>query len=216
MRVQTPYSLLDAAACTYRLGWDHWQTLVGAHPFGVDVFPAPPDPVPDDALNPGRLRSVLRFTRSGYAWVVADLGEYWDGRCTAFFDEFDELWLVSTADPVGLHQARRALQALPSAGIPTERIRLVMNRTTHAASSPEDTEPLLGRQPDIWLPESVELHESQWQPGQLDLRGRAARRILKVAAQLAGIPESRLRPNLALPAFRMPRRVKLPSLLPRL
>jgi len=213
MGAQTPYSLLDAATTTHRLDRNYWKTLVASHPSGVDVIPAPPEPPPPDPATFTRLPAVLRFARSLYAHVIADLGEFWDNRLSGIDQDLDSLWLITTPDALSLYQTRRALRRLREAGFDTRRIHLLVNRAGRAALTPEDMESLIGRRPEAWLPESAELHAADDGQRPLDLRGRVGERMLRLAARLAGKTEAEL--SAALPQ-RIVRRAKIPSLLPRL
>jgi len=216
MNAQTPYSLLDAATTTHRLDVNYWKTLVASHSSGVDVIPAPPDPPPSELAALARLSAVLRFTRSCYAYVVADLGECWNNRFSNLHQDLDALWLVSTPDALSLYHARRALRKLPETGFDPQRIHLLVNRAGRTALTPEDMESLIGRRPDAWLPESAELRAAAGGERPLALRGRTGDRVLRLAARLAGRAEPEVSSALTLPARRIVRRAKVPSLLPRL
>jgi pilus assembly protein CpaE len=216
MGAQTPYSLLDAATTTHRLDRNYWKTLVASHPSGVDVIPAPPEPPPADPLAVARIPAVLRFARSLYSYVIADMGECWDKRFSGLAQELDRCWLVATPDALSLYQARRALRWLAEAGINPQRTHLVVNRAGRAALTPEDMESLIGKRPDAWLPESAELRAAGNGERQLDLRGRTGERVMRLAASLVGKTEADVSAILSPPALRIARRAKFPSLLPRL
>jgi pilus assembly protein CpaE len=216
MTAQTPYSLLDAATATHRLDRNYWKTLIASHSSGVDVIPAPPEPPPADPVAVARIPAVLRFARSLYSYVVADMGECWDNRFSVLGQELDRCWLVATPDALSLYQARRALRWLAEAGINPQRTHLLVNRAGRAALTPEDLESLIGKRPVAWLPESAELRAAGNGERQLDLRGRTGERVVRLAAHLVGKTEADVSAILSLPALRIARRAKFPSLLPRL
>ncbi|MCS7314461.1 MAG: cellulose synthase operon protein YhjQ/BcsQ [Bryobacterales bacterium] len=182
---RTPYSLLDAAENLYRLDANSGRTLVATHSSGMDVLPAPRDPESLRSADPARLRRALRFLRTCYSWLVADLGEIWDGSWCQVREELDELWLVATPGPASLYQARRALQWLRSAGLEPASWRLLVNRTGRSGTSADEVELLVGKRPDMWVPECAELRETDENGGLPGLSGRAGARMLRIAAGLA-------------------------------
>lgn len=212
----TPYSLLDAAASIHRLDANYWGTLAAAHPGGIDVIPGPADPTALRSADLGRVRRVLTFLRTRYAWLVADLGEIWDGIWVELREELDQLWVIATPGAPGLYQARRALQRLRATGLQPAQWRLLVNFAGRPAVTADEIESLVGRRPDAWMPEVAELAESELGLELLGLRGRAGDRMLRLAARLAGVAEARTAPRLNLPQLRLLRREPFVRLIPRL
>lgn len=213
---RTPYSLLDAMAALHRLEANYWKTLVASLPCGIDVIPAPADPGALRSVDAGRLCSVLRFLRARYSWIVTDLGEVWDGAWSELRGELDQLWLIATPGPAGLYQTRRAAERLRSAGLERSQWRLLINHAGRPAVTADEVESLTGKRPDAWMPESGELREEARSEGLLALRGKSVDRIARLAARLAGVPESNTAAPLNLPALRALRRERFPRLAPRL
>ncbi len=213
---RTPYSLLDAAANLHRLDLNYWNALVAKHAGGIDVIPAPPEPAELRGADPGRLRAVLRFLRTCYSWIVADLGEVWDGAWLDLRDDLDQLWVIATPTPAGIHQARRACAKLRTAGFEPRQWRLLMNHAGRPAVTGDEIESLVGKRPDAWLPEDGELRAGADSDALVGLRGKAAGRMLRLAIRLAGVsgPSATAAPTVR--ALKILRREGLPRLLPRL
>lgn len=213
---RTAYSLLDAAASLHRLDADYWKTLAATHHSGIDVIPGPADPALMRGADPARLRRVLRFLRTCYSWLVADLGEIWDGTWLDLRDEFDQLWVVATPTAAGLYRARRSLEKLRAAGIEPDEWRLLINHAGRLPLTDGDLESLVGKRPDAWLPECSKLREGVGSGGPLELRGKAAGTMLRLAACLAGVAQAKAPAPPHTSRLRVFRREGFPRLIPRL
>ncbi|MEZ5391826.1 MAG: hypothetical protein R2724_02875 [Bryobacterales bacterium] len=77
LRVQTPYSVLDALRHSSQLDDALWKSLVVSHE-GVDVLAAPERPEPA-LIESFPAEEMFEFCRSCYDYVVADLGGICEG-----------------------------------------------------------------------------------------------------------------------------------------
>ncbi len=213
-KVQTPYSLLDAARQIHRLDLGYWKTLVGTHETGLEVLPAP-GPVPPETINGERLRGVLRFARACYQWVVLDLGDCWHETTPVPWEDFETLWLVSGGDVMSLYQARRAAGRLAEGGADTGRLRLLLNRWKGAGLPADLVESLVGLPPYARLPESGELEEALQGDRPWNLDTGLGKQVLKLARRLSGVPENRPQAGLSLLPWRITLRERIPPPVPR-
>jgi pilus assembly protein CpaE len=143
-RVNSPYTLADAAANLHRLDSDLWSGMVCHARDGLDVLQAPGATHLGEATTADRVRYVLRFAQLQYRWVVVDLG-----RLTAsslpLLDEAGDLFVVTIPELTALNETARMLRRVLDANYPSERLKLLLNRNLKGRSaSPEDIEKALG------------------------------------------------------------------------
>ena len=74
MKVESPYSLLDATENLHRLDAGYWKGVVTKYCDGLDLLPGPGATSIREAPTAERIRHVLRFTQPLYSWIVLDLG----------------------------------------------------------------------------------------------------------------------------------------------
>src|ERR1051325_2317083 len=74
MKIQSEYTLADAAEGLHRLDAVLWKRLGPSTPDKIDVLPPPGAAQFTGQLSPERLHHVLRFARGMYSRIVIDLG----------------------------------------------------------------------------------------------------------------------------------------------
>ena len=144
MKVESEYTLTDAAMNLHRLDQALWKGLVCSSGDRVDVL-LPPNPVRlTDPLSAERVRHVLRFARSQYRWIVVDLGTV-SPVSVGLLEEVKTVYVVTTYDFPALWDAARTLKLLLKLGLPSHNLRLVANRTRKRGSiSPNELAKALG------------------------------------------------------------------------
>jgi Flp pilus assembly CpaE family ATPase len=152
--VNGPYGISEACNDVLQLDEDRWRNLIAAGDGGVDVLQAGGPVFVEEKQPPAeRVRFVLRFARSLYRWVVVDLGRL--GPFSArLSEEVSRLYLVTTCDILGLHEAKSTITALVNAGIDRHSLSLIINQTpAHPFLSRQELEKLLEVQVEAMLPE---------------------------------------------------------------
>lgn len=90
-------------------------------------FGSPPDPgapeVDSDAVGP-----VISALRTGFPFVIVDIGAQYSDHSVAALDRSDLICLVTGLDVVGIRHLSKALDTLIEIGIPRDRLRIVLNR----------------------------------------------------------------------------------------
>lgn len=131
---------------------------------------------------------MLRFARTHYEWVVADLGAGLTPSALRLLGELDTLFVVSTAEVAALFQARRILGRLVTLGFPQERVRLVLNRLHKQQQvRPGEVEKALGWQIDAVLPNDLErIEEAQGEGRLLSPKSELGKCISELAARTLG------------------------------
>ncbi len=144
MKANSPYSVLDAVANVQRLDASFWKALVSNGTPRLEVITAPAGGA-GGRVEEGALRQVLRFTRSQYDWVLADLGRGLNPVSLSLLGEIDECFLVTTLDLPALYKAKHMMQTLADGGYGRDRLRLIVNRVEKKADLMlEDVERMLG------------------------------------------------------------------------
>jgi len=128
MKVESPYSVLDAAENADRLDADLWKSLTCNAVQNVDVLTAPAMLSYKRLPKPERLGRVLRFARLHYGWTVIDLGRGVSDFSRNVLDEVDETLLVATSDVVALSRCKQILDGLAASGYPRQHLHLVVNQ----------------------------------------------------------------------------------------
>lgn len=128
LKLDHSYSLVEALQHADHLDPALWSSLV-VNAGGVDVLGAPLAPHSDPVEN-ARLHVVLNYSRMVYDWIVVDLPLVFHRTSLITLSESDHAFLVSTSELPSLHLARKAVNLLEQMGLPRERFRMVVNRTS--------------------------------------------------------------------------------------
>lgn len=144
IKTSSRYSILDACSNVHRLDKSFWRALTNGH-VGLEVLGAPIESEVKDPPSASQLRHVLRFARTQYEWVIADLGRGRSQMLAGALDELDELLVVTTMEVPALLQVKQLLQYLRERRFNQQRTRLVLNRVVRRPElSVPDLEKLLG------------------------------------------------------------------------
>jgi pilus assembly protein CpaE len=145
IKTSSRYSILDACSNVHRLDKSFWRALVTNGHAGLEVLGAPIETEVKEPPSPSQLRHVLKFARTQYEWVIADLGRGRSPMLSAALDELDDLLVVTTMEVPALLQMKQMLQYLRERRYSLQRIKLVLNRVVRRPElSIPDLEKLLG------------------------------------------------------------------------
>jgi pilus assembly protein CpaE len=145
IKTSSRYSILDACTNVHRLDKSFWRALVTDGRTGLEVLGAPIESEVSEPPAASQLRNVLRFVRSQYEWIIADLGRGRSTMLSGALDELDELLVVTTMEVPALLQVKQLLQYLKERRFGQHKIKLVMNRVVRRPElSVPDLEKLLG------------------------------------------------------------------------
>jgi len=128
MKSKSNYTIVDAARNVHRLDASYWKALVSNGVPGLEIISAPQTATVRETLDGEPFRHVLRFARSSYDWIVADLGRGLNLMTANVLGEIDETYLVATLDLPALHQAKQVVQSLLDTGYSRNHLRLILNR----------------------------------------------------------------------------------------
>lgn len=127
MKTDSPYSVLDAVTNVHRLDACFWKALVSNGTPRLEVITAPARG-PAGPVEEIPFRHVLRFTRSQYDWILADLGRGLNPVSLSLLGEIDECFLVTTPDVPALYKAKHLMATLVEGGYRRDHLRVIVNR----------------------------------------------------------------------------------------
>lgn len=141
---------------------------------------------------------VLRTLRSTFDYTIVDATNDYSDQTVAAFDMSDEIWLVTGLDVVGMRHLLIAMETLQSLGIPSDRLRVVLNRAdSQVGPSLADVERVLKVKIDLTIPSSdlVPRSLNKGVPAYFsDPSSEVALSIDRIADKLMGTPVSHQRP----------------------
>lgn len=126
LRLKPDFTFADAVSRTEIID-ELWPRIVCSWN-GLDVLASPSssNEVPADRLT--QLGDVFESASRVYSCVVIDLPNALFTSCQDVLRLADAVYLVSTAEVMSLHLARRRINQLMQLNIPSEQIKLVVNR----------------------------------------------------------------------------------------
>jgi pilus assembly protein CpaE len=104
------------------------QVLV-KHDTGVDLLLAPPSPETAELVTQDHMPMILDHLRSLYDYILVDIDKRLDEVNLRILDAADIVYVVMTADLSCLKNVRLVLETIVHLGYPTEKVRLVLNRS---------------------------------------------------------------------------------------
>jgi len=186
---KTQYSILDAVRNIHRLDLSYWKALVSNGTPRLEVITAPTEPVVDEALDPEPFRDVLRFVRSNYDWVIADLGRGLNFFSLGLLEEMDEIFLVTHLEVPALYQTKNVVQQIRDMGFLEDRLHVIVNRSPKQSEfTAEEVERLLGVPIHTKLPNAYpELYQAFAQGRLLSPDTQLGKHFTQLAMSLAGV-----------------------------
>ena len=154
LRLQTPYSVLDALRHSSQLDDALWKSLVVSHE-GVDVLAAPERPEPS-LIESFPAEEMFEFCRSVYDYVIADLGGICEGVGLTAATAADSINLVCSTDMPSLFMMRRTIPLLEEMGRNRDQINVLVNRFERRSDlSTEDMEKIFRASVHASFPEDA-------------------------------------------------------------
>ncbi len=147
--VRSKFTLLDLLD---QLTWLEPHVIPGMlarHDCGVDVLPGAADYGRPGAADAADVEHVIDTLRRTYDYVVVDAGSALSPCSAAALHVSDEVHLVANPDLPCLRNLQRLRDLVRLAGVPEDRVRYVLNRTSEMEVVPlREIEEALGRHID--------------------------------------------------------------------
>lgn len=187
MKINQPYTVLDASLNVLRLDAALWQSFIWKHSSGLDVLQSPGSTRFGEQLRDERVRHLLRLAQTRYAWIVVDMGRF-NELSINLIGEIGQLLLVSTADLPSLYEAKRIVQKLNELGYPAAQTKLILNRASRADLDLPELKGTFGMPINTVFPESRRELDEAYAEGKLLPVGSPLRKLIgTVASDLTGV-----------------------------
>lgn len=130
LRLQPQYTIFDAQQ--HHPGGvdleDHLSDYLIQHSTGVSVLPAPKDPSEADRVDPADVVKIIEAVRRRFDYVVVDTPPALTETVLAALDVSELLYVMATLDLPSVRNLGVFLTTLAKLKVPTDAIRLVMNK----------------------------------------------------------------------------------------
>ena len=107
---------------------DHLDDYLIEHPTGLFVLPAPGDPSEADRIDPQDVLRIIEAARSRFDYVIVDTPAALSEVVLSALDVSELLYVMTTLDVPAVRNLGVFLSTLQRLKVPSESIRLVMNK----------------------------------------------------------------------------------------
>lgn len=192
LKSNSAYSIADAARNLKQLDDSYWDGLVYRGIPDIDMIAAPPAATPG-LVSTDQVQPMVAFTRTLYDWIVLDLGRNLSAYALPILESLDSLYLVMTYEVPALHQAKGIIHGALLAGLPQDRLHLVMNRMPkHTDVTLDEIGQMLGLPISETIPNDyVSLQEAYTEGRLLSPESMLGRRYSRLVAHMAGLEEKK-------------------------
>ncbi len=165
------------------------QSVIADHVSGIKVLLAPPPADLTESLTLPQIQHILVMLKRMFPWVIVDLGLPLDDTAFAYLDGAEQIIMTVLPEMIGLRNSQLMLDYFQMEGYPTEKIWVVLNRSSiRGGVGIDDIENRLGMPVKFTVPDDQPLVTHTVNRGvPLMLshkRSAVARGIRKIAAQL--------------------------------
>lgn len=131
LRLRPKYTIFDALQREDSDETDlqaHIEEYTVAHETGVSVLAAPREPSEADRISPPDVTRILEALRKRFDYVIVDTPPQLAETVLAAFDLSDMLYVMATLDLPSVRNMSVFLGTLERLKVPTENVRLVLNK----------------------------------------------------------------------------------------
>jgi pilus assembly protein CpaE len=122
-------TVLDLASRTEELDPDIVSEVMIKHAAsGIHILASPSRPENAEKVGADQFVKLLRYLRQIYAYVIVDTTSFLNDITLSVLDTADLVLLITTQDFPSIKNDHLFLELLPTLGIPSEKVMLVMNR----------------------------------------------------------------------------------------
>jgi pilus assembly protein CpaE len=107
---------------------DHIEEYTVAHETGIHVLAAPREPSEADRITPPDITKVLEAVRQRFDYVIVDTPPALAETVLVAFDMSDMLYVMATLDLPSVRNMSVFLSTLDRLRVPTEHVRLILNK----------------------------------------------------------------------------------------
>jgi pilus assembly protein CpaE len=152
---RTVYDLVRAGGT---LDTEKVESFLTPHSSGLRALLGPTRPDQAGLVDPDFVRNLLRTLRACSDVVVIDTPPAFSPEVIVAIDAASHLCVVGALDALSLKDSRLGLETLELMGHTGSKMKIVLNRSDGGGGiSRRDVEEILGRVPDIFVPEDREI-----------------------------------------------------------
>ena len=133
LQVDPKHTVVNAAKEGERLDNQFLETVLATHSSGMRVLAAPLEPAFADEVPTATYTRILGMLREMFDYVIVDTAPSLDERLLAILDKSDVVLFVVDMDLPSVKNAKLALETLRILNYPSNKIRLVLNRSNSKA-----------------------------------------------------------------------------------
>jgi pilus assembly protein CpaE len=143
--VRPRFTVLDAIENLHRLDRDFLKELMSRHKSGLDILAGSEQFDRPNAQDAVGVEELLRILSKQYDFIVIDAGNLINACAVAALYAADTVFLVANPDVPSIRNAQRLVDRVRQLGAGSERIRVLLNRTTDQhLIAPKQIETALG------------------------------------------------------------------------
>ena len=124
------YNILDACGNDDFVDATQLQGCMTRHDSNVFVLAEPKGLVDSNTISEPQVDQMLRHLRSMYSFVIVDTPHVLDYKTLAAFSNSDYVILVAVANISSIRATRKSLDFLRSQGYSTEKLKILINRSS--------------------------------------------------------------------------------------
>ena len=126
--VDSTRSILDLLAAEERVDQDMIRNVATKSGNGIYVIPSPTEILPIEQVDTDQLLRIVQMARAEFDLVFIDLPSVWTNWSLSVAAESDATVLVVQQNLDYLRQARRCFALFRDVGIPTKKVKVMVNR----------------------------------------------------------------------------------------
>lgn len=128
LNMQVKFSINDLTSRAEELDQEFLEEILMLHESGMHILAGPPKPEMAEEVRADDVRSVLKFLKRNFAYIIVDTGSTMDDVTLAVLDVTDLLVAVATPDIPAIKDARLLFDLLHVLDFPTGQVCFVINK----------------------------------------------------------------------------------------
>lgn len=133
LQLEPRFTMVNAAHELHHLDTSLLDSLLTPHPSGLMVMAAPLEPAFADDISTAGLMQVIDLLKQMFDFVVVDTASLLDELLLSLIEKADAVLMVVDMDLPSVKNAKLALETLRLLKFPTNKIRMVLNRSNARA-----------------------------------------------------------------------------------
>lgn len=133
LQLEPKFTVVNAASELHRLDAELLNSILTSHHTGLKVLAAPLEPAFADDITTAGLLQIIELLKTMFDYVVVDTASLLDELLLSLLEKSDQVLMVIDMDLPSVKNAKLALETLRLLKFPTNKVRLVLNRSNARA-----------------------------------------------------------------------------------